>query len=137
MSGPPLVEKENSVRECVRGLRYSTQSTMPPAQPPAPRYYLCKLIPPRASFHQDMTAEERSAMEEHVRYWTARMAEGTALLFGPVLDPAGPWGLGIVRVEDEAALQRLQEKDPAIQAGIGLRYEALPMARVIAPHVEG
>jgi len=42
-----------------------------------------------------------------------------------------------VRVQDEAALQRLQEQDPAIQAGIGLRYEALPMAAVIAPHVEG
>jgi uncharacterized protein YciI len=83
-----------------------------------------------------MTAEERSAMEEHVQYWTARMVEGTALLFGPVLDPAGPWGLGIVRVEDQTALQRLQEEDPAIRAGIGLRYEALPMARVIAPHVE-
>jgi uncharacterized protein YciI len=84
-----------------------------------------------------MTAEERSAMEEHVRYWTARMTEGTAVVFGPVLDPAGPWGLGIVRVEDEAALQQLQEKDPAIRAGIGLRYEALPMPRVIAPNLAG
>ena len=110
---------------------------MPDPQTPAPRYFLCKLIPPRASFPQDMTAEERSAMEEHVQYWTARMVEGIALVFGPVLDPAGPWGLGIVRVQDEAALQRLQEQDPAIQAGIGLRYEALPMAAVIAPHVEG
>ena len=38
---------------------------------------------------------------------------------------------------NEAALQRLQDNDPAIRAGIGLRYEALPMARVIAPHVAG
>jgi uncharacterized protein YciI len=109
---------------------------MPPTQSTGSRYFLCKLIPPRASFPRDMTAEERSAMEEHVQYWTARMVEGTALLFGPVLDPAGPWGLGIVRVEDQTALQRLQEEDPAIRAGIGLRYEALPMARVIAAHVE-
>jgi uncharacterized protein YciI len=100
-----------------------------------PLYFLCKLISPRPSFPQDMSAEERAVMEEHVRYWTARMAEGTALLFGPVLDPAGPWGLGIVRVEDETALQRLQEKDPAIRAG--LRYEAFPMPRVIAPNLAG
>lgn len=76
-------------------------------------------------------------MEEHVQYWTARMVEGIALAFGPVLDPAGPWGLGIVRVEGEAALQLLQEEDPAIRAGIGLRYEAIPMAAVITPLVEG
>ena len=61
---------------------------MPDLQTPTPRYFLCKLIP-------------------HVQYWTARMVEGIALVFGPVLDPAGPWGLGSVRVQDEAALQRL------------------------------
>lgn len=110
---------------------------MPTPRTPDPLYFLCKLIPPRASFAQDMTPEERSAMEEHVQYWTARMVEGIALVFGPVLDPAGPWGLGVVRVPDQAGLRRLQEEDPAIRAGIGLRYEAIPMARVIAPLVEG
>ncbi len=105
--------------------------------PLEPRYFLCKLLPPRTSFARDMTPTERAAMESHVQYWTAKMVEGVALLFGPVLDPGGVWGLGVVRVEDEAALRRLQDEDPAIRAGIGLRYETLPMARVVSPTVEG
>ena len=49
------------------------------------------------------------------------------MAFGPVADPKGGWGLGVLRVSDEAELRALEAADPAIRANIGMRYEALPM----------
>jgi uncharacterized protein YciI len=53
--------------------------------------------------------------------------EGTAIVFGPVADPKGAWGVGIVRAADEAAVHALEASDPAIQSKRGFRYEVLPM----------
>jgi len=96
------------------------------------RYFLCRLVPPRASFMQDMTADERAAMQAHGTYWRGKLAEGHVIAFGPVADPSGGWGLGIVAVPDEATLRAFQADDPAIKANMGMRYETLPM--VIAVH---
>jgi uncharacterized protein YciI len=70
-------------------------------------------------------------MGEHVGYWKKLLDEGTAFAFGPVADPKGVWGVGIVEVEGEAAISALEKGDPAIQSGLGFRYEALPMPQVI------
>jgi hypothetical protein len=53
--------------------------------------------------------------------------EGTAIVFGSVADPKGGWGLGVVRVADEAAVHALEAGDPAIQSKRGFHYEILPM----------
>jgi uncharacterized protein YndB with AHSA1/START domain len=100
---------------------------------PAPelRYFMCKLLPPRATFMQDMNADERSAMQAHAAYWRVKLAEGAAIAFGPVADPAGGYGLGILAVPDEATLRAFQAADPAIVAKIGLRYETTPMVTVV------
>lgn len=100
----------------------------PPAS--ADRFYLLRLIPPRPSFAMDMTAAERAVMQRHVGYWTGQLAGGAAVLFGPVADPKGPWGLCVVRVPDEAALARLQADDPALTIA-GSRYEAIAMPRAV------
>jgi uncharacterized protein YndB with AHSA1/START domain len=96
-----------------------------------PKYFLCRLIPPRPSFPFDMSEQERAIMQEHVAYWSSMLADGKAIVFGPVADPSGPWGLGILRVADEAELRSLQEKDPAIRAAVGLRFESLPMLQAV------
>jgi uncharacterized protein YndB with AHSA1/START domain len=100
---------------------------------PAPerRTYFVRLIPPRPTFAQDMNADERAMMMEHVAYWRGKLADGAAIAFGPVLDPAGGWGLGLVRVRDEAELRAFQDGDPAIRSGRGFRYETLPLARLV------
>ena len=102
-----------------------------PAQPIAERFYHCRLMPPRPSFARDMNAEEAAMMQEHVRYWMGHLQAGTAIVFGPVDDPVGAWGLGVVRVADESAVRALEAGDPAIRAGRGLRYEILPMLRAV------
>jgi uncharacterized protein YciI len=95
------------------------------------QYFLCRLIPPRPSFAQDMTDAEAKVMGAHVAYWTDLAEKGTAIVFGPVADPKGVWGVGILEVEDEAEIQSLTSNDPVMQAGIGASYEILPMPRAV------
>ena len=94
-------------------------------------YFLCRLLPPRPGFAKDMTPAEASAMHEHVAYWTELLGKGKAIAFGPVMDPKGPWGVGIVSVRDQAELGELQANDPAIRARIGLSYEAFEMPQLV------
>jgi uncharacterized protein YndB with AHSA1/START domain len=94
------------------------------------RAFFCRLLPPRSTFMQDMTPDERAIMQAHSQYWQGKLAEGVATAFGPVADPSGGWGLGIVEVHDEAELKAFQSADPAIMSGRGFRYESLPMVRL-------
>src|SRR5262245_26217796 len=94
-------------------------------------FFHCRLIAPRASFAFDMTENERAVMTEHVAYHSGLAEKGIALLFGPVLDPKGPWGLGIFETDDEATLQKLLAEDPAIKSGLGFSYEVLPMMQAV------
>lgn len=94
-------------------------------------YFFCRLVPPRPNFANDMNDAERGAMQAHVQYWMGKAKTGAAVIFGPVADPKGPWGLGIVNVADEAALQAMIAADPAITANIGLRYETYPLLRAL------
>jgi len=98
---------------------------------PATQFFLFKLLAPRPSFAQDMNEQERAVMLEHVAYWKGHADRGVAVVFGPVLDPKGTWGVGIVEVGSEAEILALQAGDPAIKGGIGLQYETYPMARAI------
>lgn len=98
---------------------------------PATKYVLCRLIPPRPSFPQDMTPREREAMTRHAAYWTEQLKKGVVIAFGPVLDPAGAWGLGLLEVREDAEVRALQEGDPAIVAKIGMRYETYALANLV------
>lgn len=94
---------------------------------------LLRLNPPRPTFPADATGAELRAMAAHAAWWQGRADAGQAVAAGPVLDPAGAWGLAIVEAEDAAAALRLVEDDPVITAGLGFRYDALPMGGLIRP----
>ena len=94
-------------------------------------YFFRKLIPPRSTFSKDMTAREADAMRQHVAYWTGLAERGIAIAFGPVADPAGGYGIGVIEARDEAEIRSLQAADPAIKAGIGTRYEVYTMPRLV------
>ncbi|MDQ4135994.1 MAG: YciI family protein [Pseudomonadota bacterium] len=85
--------------------------------------HFCKLLPPRATFPGDMTPEEGRLMQEHGAYWRGLADRGTAIVVGPVFDPAGVWGMAVVDVADAAAASALTAEDPIIRAGAGFRYE--------------
>ena len=92
------------------------------------KYFALKLLPSRPSFAMDMTAEEREIMQRHIVYWTGLMEKGLVLIFGPVMDPTGPYGLGIVVVDDEEEVKLFIANDPAAKIN---KYEYYPMMAVL------
>jgi uncharacterized protein YciI len=78
-----------------------------------------------------MNDVEAGVMREHAAYWSGLASQRIAIVVGPVLDPRGPWGVGIVEVPDEEAVQAIAADDPAIKSGIGLKYEIYEMPRVL------
>jgi uncharacterized protein YciI len=94
-------------------------------------FFLCRLIPPRSDFAFTMTEEERSLMGAHAAHLKRFGESGQAVIFGPVLDPQGPWGLGIFEVSDEAELRTIIDRDPVILADRGFRYEAMAMMNAV------
>jgi uncharacterized protein YciI len=93
-------------------------------------HFFCKLVPPRPSFAFDMTEEERALMEKHAAYWRGLMDQGSVVVFGPVFDPNGPYGVAIVSAADEASARALAADDPVVKAGRGFSWEILEMQAV-------
>jgi hypothetical protein len=91
-------------------------------------YFFVRTENPRPTFHLKMTADERAIMDRHVMYWSEKATRGSAIVFGPGMDPQGVYGIGVYQVRDEAEMRDLLEQDPA--HGL-LRYEVLPMARAV------
>jgi uncharacterized protein len=89
--------------------------------------FFCKLIPPRATFAQDMSEAEAKIMEEHAGYWHDLMEKRRAVTFGLVADPDGAYGIGVVDVDGDAAARQLTENDPTILSRRGFRFEVYPM----------
>jgi len=97
------------------------------------KYYVCKLTGPRAEFPQDMTPQEAAIMQAHVAYCGELLRAGKALVFGPVADPAGIWGLGVLQLPDDADPQDIIANDPVVKADAGFTYQLLPMLRAATP----
>ena len=99
--------------------------------------FVFRLIPPRPDFSATMSADERAVMAEHVAYWSELAAAGSVLAFGPVADPAGPYGIGIIVAGDLAAAEALRDADPAVRSGRGFRTEIAPMLALVTPGHRG
>ena len=65
-------------------------------------------------------------MDEHSRYFQEHFEAGRLLIYGPVLDPRGAFGLAVLEVDDEAEVRRFGEGDPSVKAGLN-RFEFYPM----------
>jgi hypothetical protein len=90
------------------------------------QHFFVRLIPPRATFPMDMTAEEKLLMQEHVRYTQEKFAAGKVLLYGPVMAPAGAFGMAVFAVADEAEVREVLENDPTVLGGLNT-FEVYPM----------
>jgi uncharacterized protein YciI len=79
--------------------------------------FVLRLKAPRPSFALDMSDAERAVMGAHAQHWQAYIDSGQMVVFGPVLDSSGSWGLGVIEAEDEEALREHAAADPAITSG--------------------
>jgi uncharacterized protein YciI len=80
-----------------------------------------------------MSDDERATMLEHVRYWGDLTRGGRTIAYGPVNDPAGGYGIGIIVADGMADAERLRDNDPAMRSPHGFRTEILPMLRLVTP----
>jgi uncharacterized protein YciI len=92
------------------------------------QHFFLKLNPARPTFALDMSDDERAIMQQHAAFWRELMQQGRVVVFGPVLDPAGPFGMGIVAAEGEEEIRELISQDPASRLN---RYEFHPMRAVL------
>jgi hypothetical protein len=79
----------------------------------------------------DMTPDERGLMLAHQQYMRQHVESGMVIALGPVADPSGGWGLGLVEALDQAEVDRLTAADPVILADRGFRYETHPIPQMI------
>ncbi|MBV9213058.1 MAG: hypothetical protein JOZ25_05355 [Actinobacteria bacterium] len=79
--------------------------------------FVFRLKAPRPTFAQDMTDAEREVMDRHAAHWQPLVDSGKMVVFGPVLDSTGSWGLGVVEADDEDELRAFAAADPAVATG--------------------
>ena len=89
-------------------------------------HFFYRLNPPRPSFPGDMTADEGAVMGDHAAYWMDLLDRGAVVVYGPVLDPAGAFGMAVVEADAAAAVQALGDADPAVERGL-CTYDVLAM----------
>ena len=92
----------------------------------AGNHFVYKLIPPRPSFPMDITDDEAAIMEQHFAYWSRFEERGIVVVLGPVLDPSGTWGLGVIAGDDPSDISALGVEDPAVKSGMST-FEVYPM----------
>ena len=87
-------------------------------------FYALHLIPSRSDFAITMSEAEKTIMDQHIVYWTDKLKHGNIYAFGPVIDPKGIYGLGVIAVDSERELKEFIANDPANKIN---KYEYFPM----------
>jgi uncharacterized protein len=93
--------------------------------------FVFRLQAPRPTFALDMSDEEREIMGRHASYWKPLIDSGQMVIFGPVLDDTGSWGLGVVEADDEEELRAFAAGDPVVTTGTG----TIEMGKLLAGFV--
>ena len=58
-------------------------------------------------------------MGRHAAHWQPFIDSGQMVVFGPVLDDGGSWGLGVIEGDDEEQLRAFAAEDPVVTTGTG------------------
>jgi uncharacterized protein len=81
--------------------------------------FVFRLKAPRPTFALDMSEGEREIMARHAAHWQPWIESGQMVIFGPVLDTSGSWGLGVVEADDEDELRAFAGNYPVVTTGTG------------------
>jgi uncharacterized protein YciI len=95
-------------------------------------YFVYRLIPPRPRFDVDMSDDERVIMGRHAAYWQELTDQGRVLIFGPVRDSTGAWGLAVFRAANDTKARGLVAGDPAVSTGMAT-CDVGPMLAAVLP----
>lgn len=92
-------------------------------------FFYARLSPKRPTFPADMTPDEATAMQAHQKFLGEQLAAGTLVVAGPVLDPAGVFGVAIFEVASREEAVALLARDPATAVGT---YDVHAMGGAVA-----
>jgi uncharacterized protein len=81
-----------------------------------------------------MTDEEREIMGRHAGHWQPFIDSGQMVVFGPVLDGTGSWGLGVIEVDDDAQMRAFAAADPAVTTGTATLELGTMLDGFVRPH---
>jgi hypothetical protein len=80
------------------------------------RQFAYVIRPPRATFVDDATEQERAAVSAHFQYLKRLCDAGTVVLAGRCDD--GAFGIVVYEADDDAQARRVMSDDPAVRAGV-------------------
>jgi uncharacterized protein YciI len=80
-----------------------------------------------------MSDEERDVMARHAAHWQPYIDTGQMVVFGPILDSTGSWGLAVVEADDESQLRSFAANDPVVTTGTG----SIEVGRMLSGIVRG
>jgi uncharacterized protein YciI len=95
-----------------------TQPAPQAAPAPAQKTWFVRLIPPRATFANDMTETELALMNAHFVYWKDMFEKGVCLFGGPVFDPKGVYGILAIQAATEDEARAIASADPSVKGGV-------------------
>ena len=72
-------------------------------------------------------------MARHAAYWQPMVDSGRMMIFGPVLDAGGSWGLGVVEADDEEEIRAFASGDPVVTSGTADIEVGKPLAGYVRP----
>ena len=81
--------------------------------------FVFRLSAPRPTFALDLSDAERAIMGRHAAHWQPLVEAGRMVVFGPIMDGTGSWGLGVVEADDETEIRSHAADDPAVLEGLG------------------
>jgi uncharacterized protein YciI len=79
--------------------------------------FVLRLKAPRPTFALDMTDAEREIMGRHAAHWRPYLDRGQMVVFGPVLDQEGSFGLAVLEADDEEEVRAFAAQDPVVTTG--------------------
>jgi uncharacterized protein YciI len=92
-------------------------------------FFFVRLVANRPNFAMSMTPDEQATMGAHGAFLQEQLTAGKLIVAGPVMDPAGVFGMAVFEAESQDELRRLLERDPAKAIG---RHEVAPMGPTLA-----
>ena len=93
-------------------------------------HFVYKLTPPRPTFPQDASDAETAIMERHFIYWRGLFDQGHVIVYGPVADPSGTWGLAVIEAGTEHEIRAIGAADPAVRSR-AFSFEVYTMPNVL------
>jgi uncharacterized protein YciI len=99
--------------------------------------FVIRLTAPRPTFALDMSEEERTIMVRHAAHWQSWIDSGQMVVFGPILDASGSWGLAVVEADSEEELRAFAAQDPVVTTGTGTVEIGKMLAGYVRPRPAG